>query len=211
MSADTPANPHSGRRVHVFVDFWNYELSMRDCDSGFKTDWKKIAGALVNEAINAVQPGAQGEYEGMNVYSSYDPRGDRDKGFRKWMTTVLDIFPGINVSLVERQKKATGPKCPACLAVVGACQKCGADMRGTEEKGVDTRIATDMVSLAWQESYDIAVLVSSDRDFVPVAEFLQAKGIKVIHGAFRPRGSVLTQKCWGSIDIPAIREQFRRA
>ena len=49
-------------------------------------------------------------------------------------------------------------------------------MRGTEEKGVDVRMATDMISLAWVDYYDIAVLVSSDRDFVPVAEFLETRG-----------------------------------
>ena len=62
-------------------------------------------------------------------------------------------------------------------------------MRGTEEKGVDVRMATDMISLAWADNYDIAVLVSSDRDFVPVAEFLETRGIKVIHGAFPPMGA----------------------
>ena len=59
-------------------------------------------------------------------------------------------------------------------------------MRRTEEKGVDVSMAADMISLAWADNYDIAVLVSSDRDFVPVAEFLETRGIKVIHGAFRP-------------------------
>ena len=46
-----------------------------------------------------------------------------------------------------------------------------ADMRGTEEKGVDTHIATAMISLAWIDNYDVGVLVSSDRDFIPVVEF----------------------------------------
>ena len=64
-------------------------------------------------------------------------------------------------------------------------------MRGTEEKGVDIRMATDMISLAWIDYYDIAVLVSSDRDFVPVAEFLETRGVKVIRGAFPPVGSQL--------------------
>jgi len=89
------------------------------------------------------------------------------------------------------------------------CPSCGSDMRGTEEKGVDVRIATDMVMLAWVDSYDIAVLVSSDSDFVPVAQFLQTKGKKVVHAAFPPRGALLSQKCWGSIDVPSIREEFR--
>ena len=83
-------------------------------------------------------------------------------------------------------------------------------MRGTEEKGVDVRMATDMIGLAWADNYDIAVLVSSDRDFVPVAEFLETRGIKVIHGAFRPKGAQLTARCWGSIDVPGLRETFCR-
>jgi uncharacterized LabA/DUF88 family protein len=58
-------------------------------------------------------------------------------------------------------------------------------MRGTEEKGVDVRIATDMIMLAWVDSYDIAILVSSDSDFVPVASFLQTKVKKIIHGQLR--------------------------
>jgi uncharacterized LabA/DUF88 family protein len=67
-----------------------------------------------------------------------------------------------------------------------------------------------MIALAWSSAYDLAVIVSSDRDFVPVAEFLQARGIKVIHGAFPPSGSHLTQKCWGSIRIPDLMDRFRK-
>ena len=70
-------------------------------------------------------------------------------------------------------------------------------------------MATDMISLAWVDNYDIAVLVSSDWDFVPVAEFLETRGIKVIHGAFPAKGSELTARCWGSINIPRLREKFR--
>lgn len=84
-------------------------------------------------------------------------------------------------------------------------------MRGTEEKGVDTAIATDVISLAWDDNYDVAVLVSSDRDFIPVVESLSNKGIKVIHGSFPPKASELTQSCWGYIDIPDISQKFRRA
>ena len=82
-------------------------------------------------------------------------------------------------------------------------------MRGAEEKGVDVRMATDMIRLAWVDNYDVAVLLSSDKDFVPVAEFLETRGIKVIHGAFPPRGAELTRKCWSSIDVAGSREEFR--
>ncbi len=82
---------------------------------------------------------------------------------------------------------------------------------GTEEKGIDTRIATDLVSLAWESAYDIAVLVSADQDFVPAAEYLQVKGVKVVHAGFPPpNGMLLKQKCWGgSLDIPDWKDDFR--
>ena len=82
-------------------------------------------------------------------------------------------------------------------------------MRGTEEKGVDVRMATDMIRLAWVDNYDVAVLVSSDKDFVPVAEFIETRGIKVIHAALPPRGADLTRKCWSWIDVAGSREEFR--
>ena len=70
-------------------------------------------------------------------------------------------------------------------------------------------MATDMISLAWADNYDTAVLVSSDRDFVPVAEFLETRGIGVIHGAFPPGGAQLTARCWGSVNVAQLREEFR--
>ena len=82
-------------------------------------------------------------------------------------------------------------------------------MKGTEEKGVDTRIATDMIKLAWVDNYDVAVLLSSDRDFVPVVDFLNTRGIKVVHGAFQHQGSVLTQTCWGNIQVPDLLPDVR--
>jgi uncharacterized LabA/DUF88 family protein len=41
---------------------------------------------------------------------------------------------------------------------------------GVVEKKVDIRIAIDMVSLAYENAYDTAVLVSGDGDFLPVVK-----------------------------------------
>jgi len=204
---DLIRNPR--HRVRVFVDFWNYTLSMRDADAAFRTDWSKLGQVLSRAAASIVDPAATGEYQGLNFYGSYDPASEADRKLHRWATTVVDTFPGVSVSIVPRQRKRSPPACPACHAVVGQCPRCGADMRGTEEKGVDVRMATDMISLAWVDNYDIAVLVSSDRDFVPVAEFLETRGIKVIHGAFPPKGAQLTARCWANFDIARLREDFR--
>ena len=204
-------DPQPGQRyrARVFVDFWNYTLSMRDVDADFRTDWSRLGPVLVAAAVGRINPQVPCEYQGLNFYGSYDPASEGDQRLYRWATTKVDTFPGVSVSIVPRQRKRSPPKCPACHHEVATCPSCGADMRGTEEKGVDVRIATDMIRLAWVDNYDVAVLVSSDKDFVPVAEFLETRGIKVIHGAFPPRGSELTRKCWSSIDVAGSREEFR--
>ena len=196
-------------RVRVFIDFWNFELSVKKAWPDFKIDWRTLGPHLAQEALRIIDETAQVDYQGMNVYGSYSS-SDRDQKLRRWATRTLDTFPGVHVTMVPRRRKHSGPTCPACHQVVSQCPICNADMRGTEEKGVDTRIATEMISLAWVNNYDVAVLVSSDRDFVPVVEFLGTRGIKVVHGAFPSQAAELTQKCWGSICIPSICEGFRR-
>ena len=194
----------------VFVDFWNLQLTINNLTPGFKVDWRQLGPVIAREAAHVVDADAQLSYQGMNVYGSYDPLSEKDESLRRFASTILGRFPGVQVTMLPRQRKRSGPTCPSCHEEVSRCQQCGADMRGTEEKGVDTRIATDMIKLAWVESYDAAALLSSDRDFVPVVDFLSTRGVKTIHGAFPPRGSMLSQACWGNIRIPDIMERFRR-
>ena len=206
--ADDP-NRESGYRVRVFVDFWNFTLFMKDVDEGFLVDWSMLGPVLAGAAAGVINSVAAGEYQGLNCYGSYT-KTDQGRKLHGWASTTLAAFPGVRVSFVRRHRKRFPPTCPTCYARVDVCPSCDADMRGTEEKGVDVRMATEMISLAWADNYDIAVLVSSDRDFVPVADFLGNKGIKVIHGAFPPKGAELTSSCWGKIDIPRLRDGFRR-
>jgi uncharacterized LabA/DUF88 family protein len=168
-----------------------------------------VGPLLASEAGKLVDKTTPATFEAMHVYGSYDPAKPQDVKFRNWMANILDKMPGTHVVLLERQRKKGYPKCPHCQTEATHCQKCGGDLRGTEEKGIDTRIVADMISLAWANAYDVAVLVSADRDFVPVAEFLQTKGIKVVHGAFPPKGSHLSQKCWAHLDLTKLMPQFQ--
>ena len=198
-------------RIRVFVDFWNFQLTMNSLVHGFKIDWQRLGRVLAEEALRVVDATAPMAYQGMNVYGSYDPSSEKDQRLRYWMTNTLNRFPGVNVDMIERQRKRRGPVCPVCHLEVSTCPQCRSDMRGTEEKGVDTRIVTDMIKLAWADNYDVAVLLSSDRDFVPAVDFLSAKGIKVIHGAFLSQGAAVTQACWGNVRMLQVAERFRRA
>ena len=201
-------------RVRVFVDFWNFDLSMRQRGfyaEGYKVDWSSLGPSLARLAGDVVDSAAPAVYRGMNVYGSYDPDSDGDAGLRRWMANTVGTFPGVSTVMMPRRRRGL-PVCPSCHTEVHFCpvRECGADMRGTEEKGVDTHITTDLISLAWDDNYNVAVLVSSDRDFVPVAEFLGKRGIIVIHGAFPPSASELTRACWGNLNIPDLRNEFRR-
>jgi len=210
MNSPAATPPPDPVRVRIFVDFWNFSLAVRNLDATLQVDWRKLGPVLAAEAGKLVDPLRPALYEGLHVYGSFDPNKPGDAKLRNWFTNTIDKMPGVNVVLLERQRKRGYPRCPHCQAETTNCHACGGDMRGTEEKGVDTRIVTDMISLAWSNSYDAAVLVSADRDFVPVADFLQAKGIKIIHGAFPPIGSQLSQKCWANIAIPSLVAQIKR-
>ena len=199
------------QRVRVFVDYQNFTLSLRRVEPNFRIDMRPLGPCLAQDALRVVDPNALAQYQGMNVYSSYDPNTQAGSNHRNWFENTLSSFPGVYGTIVERQRKQGWPMCPSssCHVEIKVCPSCGGDTRGTEEKGVDTRIVTDMISLAWVGNYDIAVLVSSDRDFIPVVEFLQTRGIKVVHGAFPPQARALTNRCWGNIVIPDLRENFR--
>lgn len=56
---------------------------------------------------------------------------------------------------------------------------------GVDEKKVDISIAVDIISLAYENGYDTAVLVSGDGDFVPVVKKLKEIGKEVEVWAFR--------------------------
>ncbi len=72
-------------------------------------------------------------------------------------------------------------------------------------------IATDMIKLAWEDPHDWAILVLSDRDFVPAVEFLGGEGRKVLPAGFPPRSRELAAKCWGSLDLRPHLNQLERA
>jgi len=57
------------------------------------------------------------------------------------------------------------------------------------EKGVDVKIATDLVAWAYQGWYDTAIVVSGDSDLVPAAQEVRRLGGKVETAMPRARRS----------------------
>ncbi|MDP9237199.1 MAG: NYN domain-containing protein [Chloroflexota bacterium] len=66
-----------------------------------------------------------------------------------------------------------------------------------EEKGVDVSLAVDMLTGAFEDRYDTAILVSSDGDFKPAVEGVRRYGKRVEYLYFggSQRSSALFQAC----------------
>lgn len=196
-------------RVRIFVDFWNFQLTVYEHASRkYRLDWKKLSPLLVNEA--SVLIGQPLAFEETRVYMSYDPHRDSDRSLHSWATNTLDRFSGVAVTIRER-KPRNPPFCNNCHKPIVDCPHCGDQIARTVEKGVDTAIVTDLMSLAWEGVWDVAVLLSSDRDFIPAVELLAVKGYRIINAHFPPVGMDLARKCWARIDMIKHLKELERA
>ena len=69
-------------------------------------------------------------------------------------------------------------------------------------KGDDVYLATDLIKGAYENLYDIAIIVSGDADFIPSIKLVQKNGKKVINAFFPKSSSYLLRNCCdGSINL----------
>ena len=58
------------------------------------------------------------------------------------------------------------------------------DENRKEQKEVDVALACELVAHAFKDNYDVAILVSGDRDFIPAIQHVQSSGKRVEVAAF---------------------------
>lgn len=72
-------------------------------------------------------------------------------------------------------------------------------------KGDDIYLATDLIKGAYEDLYDVAIIVSGDEDFVPAIKLTQKNKKKVINAFFPKSSSYLLRDCCdGSINLKKI-------
>ncbi len=198
-------------RARIFIDFWNFQLAWNRLSHQDRCDWQRLPPALLGQARVVLQAaGVETELslEETIVHASVDPLGEAR--LRGWLTNWLDHRPSFDVKIRDRRARRKDIHCRQCGTTTRHCPNCGEEYMGRPEKGVDAAVVTDLLSLAWQGAYDLAVLVTSDADYIPAVEHVQAKGLKVVNAGWRDRGHELQGACWGSFHIDAIQEELCR-
>jgi hypothetical protein len=105
-------------KIAVFIDYWNLQLTINQRiaqglgvdDYRTKIDWKNIGYVFAKEACTVVgiYP-SDLSYEGVYIYTSFNPSTEEGRKFRNWATTWLDRQPGVNVQIRERRPKGVTP------------------------------------------------------------------------------------------------------
>lgn len=198
-------------RVRVFIDFWNFQLAWNGASGpGEQCDWRALPLALVKSTADVFATAGLVETLTLQetlVYASVDP--DSEGRLRNWLTTFIDRLPSFDVKIRDRRARKKSIHCRLCGTTTAACPNCGEEYVGKPEKGVDAAIVTDLLTLPRRDD-DVAVLVSSDADYIPAVEHVQSTGLKVVNAAWRPRGHDLRAACWASFAIDDIREGLCR-
>jgi uncharacterized LabA/DUF88 family protein len=119
---------------------------------------------------------------------AFDARDARHGRQRKYFDSIAAV-PGVQLRLGHLQE--TKPKWQ--YAVREAMRKAELDISKFEEhfefrselgqKGVDTRIALDLVRLAQRHAYDVGILVAGDRDLAEPVRLAQDEGRRIIVAA----------------------------
>jgi uncharacterized LabA/DUF88 family protein len=195
--------------TRIFIDYWNFQLQWQK-RSPKPCDWSKLPNALVaSAAAIAPQFGAL-RLDDIRVYASVNPDRPSDGKLRNWLETFLDRQPGFRVFIRERKSRVKPVHCRRCGKDTEECPYCHAKFERAAEKGVDSAVLTDMFSLAWEQAYEVAILVSGDADMVPAVEKIQDKGLKIINATWTKWGHQLAKTCWASFDIDPLLSQLSR-
>jgi len=198
--------------TRLFVDFWNFQLNWNERSGGANCDWRALPRVLIDEAGRGLQEAGITDELSLDetlVYASVKA-GGREENLKQWLRNFLDRQPSFRVTVRERRVRAGGVWCNQCGTQTAECPSCGAALERSPEKGIDTAIATDLLSLAWEGALDIAVLVSGDSDFVPAVERIQERGLKVVNATWRNHGHELAQTCWSSIEVDSLIARLTR-
>jgi len=82
----------------------------------------------------------------------------------------FDKLRSIGITIVTKKLRYKSVICKHCKQT---------DVNVPYQKGVDVSLVTDIMSLAFEDAYDIAIIVTGDNDFLDAVNYIKSKGKKV--------------------------------
>ncbi|HYD03859.1 MAG TPA: NYN domain-containing protein [Alphaproteobacteria bacterium] len=82
----------------------------------------------------------------------------------------FDMLRSLEITVVTKELRHKAVTCKHCSVT---------DSNVPYQKGVDVSIVTDVMSLAVEKAFDVAIIVTGDNDFVDALDFVKKKGLKV--------------------------------
>jgi len=162
-------------RIMVFIDGANLYMGIK---YGLKQDRMMKVDDLAQKLV--------GNRELVRIYYYNTPSPSQDpeeqKANQKFLAK-LGWIDNLQIRLGRILPRTYVIECPKCKEKV--------EYRTHTQKGVDTRIAVDMVTLAVSDAYDIAILVSGDSDLAEAVNFIREHTHKKVENACVP------DKGWG--------------
>ena len=149
-------------RVAVFIDGSNLYYSLKDLNIN-KINFQKLISTLTKDKLLIST-----SYYNASLDISIDPKKywEQQKFFDK-----LRKISDFNVVLCRMRKHKKDGKF------------------SFDVKGDDVYLAVDLVSGAYENLYDIAIIISGDEDFVPAIQKAQKLNKKVINAFFKSTSS----------------------
>ena len=165
----------------IFIDGSNFYYSLRCSFSNTKIDFEKFCNFL-SENDDLIK---------IKYYNSPLNMDDDEEAYKKQQKFFDYLFevPLIDVYFGRLEKRSNGKKA---------------------EKGVDVKLAVDLVVNAYKDNYDIAILVSNDPDFIPAIQEAKELGKQVINVSFpKTKSYHLNKVCSKTIKVNDISEYLR--
>jgi hypothetical protein len=183
------------RNIRLFVDFWNLQLRWNDNTRAASGSEKPVPLAWRNlpSVLTSVLPSILGNSDdivlkGTRIFASVNPRkGSSDERLKVYLQS-LGQAPGIQVTTRDRRP------------IKDTCPNCHHPIERTVQKGVGAEIITALFEGAISNSYDVAVLISNDADYVSAIHFIQNHLNKeIVHVGFKDGGAEVRSAAWGHI------------
>ena len=170
-------------KVSIFIDGQNFYRSLQRYDESLRVDYDRLA-AWITQAVGGPSAFFGGAYYYVGVSPDAPPQVE---GFLKG----LELRQGYYVRREPRKRRT------------GRCPSCAVEYEYTTEKRVDSRMVAELIHFAAHSTYDAAVLVSGDDDFVPAVEAVNALGKQVWVATWSAEelSSDLRVRCFGQLRL----------